>query len=51
MGNRLENKRDNRVSKGGQGLIEFGDETKENNQGLGGCDPWTETVNSKIKEK
>ena len=39
MGNRLENKRDNRVStlQRGQGLVEFGDETKENNQGLGGC--------------
>ena len=30
----------------GQGLVGFGDETKENNQGLGGCscavnsDPW-----------
>ena len=37
MVNRLENKRDNRVSKGGQGLVGFRDETKENNQGLGGC--------------
>ena len=37
MGNRLENKRDNRVSKGDKDLVGFGDETKENNQGLGGC--------------
>ena len=28
----------------GQGLVEFGDETKENNQGLGGYEQWS--VNS-----
>ena len=36
MGNRLENKKDNRVSKGTR-ISRVWDETKENNQGLGGC--------------
>ena len=25
----------------GQGLVEFGNETKENNQGLGGYEQWS----------
>ena len=35
MGNRLENKRDNRISKGGQGLVGFGNENKGEIQDLG----------------